>query len=314
LGGLLGGLLRGGGGGEEACRHEAEEQPHIRFPFALPWALRRAAPRILRLRLTSGKPQMTGAFIWRSASGGYARGMKRGAVVILSLLACSAAPAFAQDGSELAGAPGWRTEQEQAAKRGSARRHVEDEIAQARAATKLRADQAAAARRADAVKKTEAARLARQAEDLKAREAQLKAREEELAAEQERIARQLAEIEKNRTVAEAEAPREPPLEGPVDEPLEDPALDERPGVMRLDASIRSCEFAGEDKALARDYLSARYVRAPRFFERQGSFDDVWELRGVMQVEDRRGYLLADTVCELDRNGRVERFVFMRPGY
>ena len=37
----------------------------------------------------------------------------------------------------------------------------------------------------------------------------------------------------------------------------------------------------------------------------------WELRGVMRVEDRRGYLLADTVCELGRNGRVRDFAFLR---
>jgi hypothetical protein len=235
--------------------------------------------------------------------------MKRGAVLALSLLACSSVPAFAQSNSELAGAPGWRTAQEEAAKRAAARKQVENQIAQARARTARQADQTAA-KQADARK---AEQLARQAEDLKAREAQLKAREEELAAEQERIARQLAEIEAGRTVAEAEALREPPLDEPVDEPLaEDPARDERPGAMRLDASIRSCEFAGEDKALVRDYLSARYVRAPRFFERQSSFDDVWELRGVMRVEDRRGYLLADTVCELDEDGEVRRFAFVRP--
>ena len=81
--------------------------------------------------------------------------------------------------------------------------------------------------------------------------------------------------------------------------------------MRLDASIRSCAFAGEDKALARDYMSARYVRPPRFYQRRTAFDDVWELRGVMRVEDRRGALLADTVCELDEDGEVLYFAFVR---
>jgi flagellar motility protein MotE (MotC chaperone) len=253
--------------------------------------------------------------MWRSGWLNYAGAMTRiAALAILGLVACSAAPGFAQSNSELLGGPGYQAAEEQAAKRAAARKQVEDQIAQARARTARQADQAAASKQADA-RKAERERLAKQAEDLKVREAQLRAREEELAAEQERIARQLAEIEKGRTVAEAEAPPSPPVNEAEDEPLaEDPARDERPGAMRLDASIRSCEFAGEDKALARDYLSARYVRAPRFFERQSSFDDVWELRGVMRVEDRRGYLLADTVCELDRRGRVQDFAFLRSGY
>jgi hypothetical protein len=245
-------------------------------------------------------------------------------LAILGLLACNSAPAFAQNSdprsnSELLGAPGYQAAQEEAERRAAVRKQVEAEIAKTRAETKRKADQAAAAKQA-AARKAEQARLAKQADELKVREAKVRAKEQELAAEQERLAQMRAEIEDEREYAEAaDEPREaPPADprtesSPLDGPLpEAPEPDERPGPMRLDASIQSCEFAGENKALARDYLSARYVRPPRFFERN-AYDGGWELRGVMRVEDRRGYLLADTVCELGRNGRVQDFAFLRSG-
>jgi len=244
------------------------------------------------------------------------------ALFILSLLASNAVPAFAQSNSELLGGPGQQAAQEEAARRAAARK-VEDQLAQARARAKRQADQAAADqaavdRQADA-RKAEDARLARQAEDLEALETRLKAKEEELAAEEERLAQLRAEIEDEPEIAEAPgeprypSPERPSLDGPLPErPLQEwPALDDRPVPMRLDASIRSCAYAGEDRALSRDYISARYVRPPRLYRRQDTFDELWQLRGVMRLEEWEGYRLTDTICELDRNGRVQFFSFVR---
>ena len=62
---------------------------------------------------------------------------------------------------------------------------------------------------------------------------------------------------------------------------------------------------GMDEAIDRDFYSARYQSAPRLFERER------ELRGLMRMDDRRGYLLVDTVCELDEDGSVLHFELLR---
>jgi hypothetical protein len=252
---------------------------------------------------------MTDSFIWRSGTAAQTGAMKRGAAVLaLSLLACSSAPVLAQTpgstgNSELAGAPGWRTEQSEAEKRAAARRQVEDQIARARAKT---AEDARLAREAEA-------REARAAAELAEREAA-----EPRAAEEERLA------ELRPDDARGGDARDGDDGARNDGARNDDASNDgearfalrkgrsaRPG-MRLDASIDACELAGEDKAIARDYLSARYVRAPRFYERSSLWEGVWELRGVMRVEDWRGSVLAATVCELDGRGEVRYFGFVRP--
>ena len=58
-----------------------------------------------------------------------------------------------------------------------------------------------------------------------------------------------------------------------------------------------------DEALDRDFYSARYQSAPRLFESK--------LRGAMRLDDSRGYLLVDTICELDDDGRAVDFVILR---
>jgi hypothetical protein len=74
----------------------------------------------------------------------------------------------------------------------------------------------------------------------------------------------------------------------------------------LDAARRSCARAGEDAALARRYYSARYDDAVRVYQDRG-----WKLSGRMRLEDRRGYLLIDTICEVDADGEAQRFSFLR---
>ena len=69
---------------------------------------------------------------------------------------------------------------------------------------------------------------------------------------------------------------------------------------------RSCVRMGQDAALDRNYYSARYDAAPHFYE-----DGGWELRGRMRLEDRRGYVLVDTICEVGADGRALDFRFLR---
>lgn len=239
------------------------------------------------------------------------------AIAMLRNLAVAAAaaatlgclPAQAQEIPELEGAPGYRAE---------ARK-----LAQS-AADRLRADQARLARQAEA-QEAEQARLDRQAEDLKAQQARLDARSAELAAEEERLAQMrsdrdeatLAELARqrqedarpqpgtgtadlsgrDRTVEDADFP--PPVATP--EPR-------RPIFTRLDfgAARRSCARAAEDEAQARNLYSAQYVSAPRFVQ-----GDAWELRGRVRLEDRSGYFLVDTICELDAWGEARDFIFLR---
>ncbi len=54
-----------------------------------------------------------------------------------------------------------------------------------------------------------------------------------------------------------------------------------------------------------DFYSARYDGAPRYDERRR------DLRGRMRMDDRRGYLTVDTICQLDANGAVLRFEVLR---
>jgi len=260
-------------------------------------------------------------------------------------------PAHAQEDTDLAGAPGYRAAEQEAAKRAEAQKKAAQQAAQKQAqaaADKLKADQAKLARQAEA-QKAEQARLAQQAADLKAQQARLDARAVELAAEEKRLAQlridqesaqaaKLAELTRQSDVAvQEEAQRserqrqtadlssdangvrpggEPDRNTGDNDAADDASEDlpdatpetRRPIYARLDFenARRSCTRAGEDAALARNFYSARYDTAPRIYE-----DGGWELRGLMRLQDRRGYLVVDTVCEVDADGEVQRFALLR---
>jgi hypothetical protein len=173
-------------------------------------------------------------------------------------------------------------------------------------ASKLKAEQALLARQAEA-QKAEQLRLDRQAAELKAEQARLDARAAAIAAEEARLARLRAEQEIAETrLAERERQRviAPPIES-AELPEEPASLRARPRLSRMDyeSARRACTRAGMDEALDRDFYSARYQSAPRLFDH--------ELRGVMRMDDRRGYVLVDTLCELDDDGLVINFEMLR---
>jgi hypothetical protein len=165
-------------------------------------------------------------------------------------------------------------------------------------ADKLKAEQARLAKQAEA-QKAEQLRLDRQAAELKAEQARLDARAAEIATEEARLARLRVEqdIAETRQLAERERQREPAP----------PRASPRPRTARInyEAARRACTRAGMSEAVDRDFYSARYESAPRLFERER------ELRGLMRMDDRRGYLLVDTVCELDDEGSVLHFEVLR---
>lgn len=180
----------------------------------------------------------------------------------------------------------------------------------ATAQARLKAEQDRLTRQADA-QKAEAARLATLAADLKTQQARLDARATALAAEEKRLAqlradqdadyaKKVADLDRQRAaipsrqIADAE-PAPPPLRAP------------QPRRVRFtyDDARRACTQAGMSEAIDRDFYSARYDSAPHYFE------DERELRGVMRMQDRRGFLLVDTVCELDRDGEVIDFALLR---
>ena len=93
----------------------------------------------------------------------------------------------------------------------------------------------------------------------------------------------------------------------LDRPRADPLPSDDPPRYRIsyDDARRACTRAGMSEAVDQDFYSARYESAPRYFERQR------EMRGVMRMDDREGYLSVDTVCQLDANGAVLRFDVLR---
>jgi hypothetical protein len=171
-------------------------------------------------------------------------------------------------------------------------------------ADKLKAEQARLAKQAEA-QKAEQLRLDRQAAELKAEQARLDARAAEIAAEETRLARLRVEqdIAETRQLAERERQRvaAPPIQSAeLPEEPAPPRASPRPRMARI-----NYEGAGMSEAVDRDFYSARYESAPRLFERER------ELRGLMRMDDRRGYLLVDTVCELDDDGSVLHFEVLR---
>lgn len=173
------------------------------------------------------------------------------------------------------------------------------------------------------------AQLAKQAEDLKARQAALDARAASLAAEENRLAQlhaeeeaKLAARQAELTKQQAEAGRIAERPGPTANPRGRLNVDEdvagegdaNPRYLRnptsprlvFAAARRACTSAAEDEAAARHFENAAYDGEPRLYQRRG-----WELRGRMRLENGRGYLLVDTVCEVDDTGQVKHFSLFR---
>jgi hypothetical protein len=107
--------------------------------------------------------------------------------------------------------------------------------------------------------------------------------------------------------ADAERASDRPLDGGGAASLapEEPGRASSPRLI-FAVARRTCTWAGEQAARARDYDGARYDDEPRLYQRDG-----WVLRGRMRLQDRRGYRLVDTVCKVDDAGEVERFALLR---
>jgi hypothetical protein len=159
--------------------------------------------------------------------------------------------------------------------------------------------------------KAEQLRLNRLAAELQSEQARLDARAAQLTTEERRLAQlrtdqaaaytqKLAELERQRAAPPASQPMQSAeLPGTPFPPRARPRLSR----INYESARRACTRAGMDEALHRDFYSARYESAPRLFDR--------ELRGVMRMDDRRGYVLVDTICELDDDGTVLDFAMLR---
>lgn len=198
------------------------------------------------------------------------------------------------------------------------------------AAAEAKAAEALLAQQAEA-QKAERTRLEKEAADLKARQATLDARAAELAAEEKRLAAERADHEAELAVQQADLKRRqdelarqsPPVPAQGIEQAakvgdDDPAFEEDDAPVtpsprrfrqaRLDFATarRSCTRAGVEAARERDFYTAQYDGAPHFYEGRRL-----ELRGLMRLEDRRGYMIVDTVCEVDPDGEARNFAFLR---
>jgi hypothetical protein len=227
----------------------------------------------------------------------------------------AALPAHAQDAGELDGAPpplNVPRELPKPAPRPPAPKPapVQPSATATTSAARLKAEETRLARLAEA-QKAEATRLATQADNLKAEQERLDARAAALATEERRLAQLRTEQEAShaRKLAELEQPRAAPAPRQVAAPAQPPppVYAPRPQRVRItyDDARRACTRAGMSEAVDLDFRSARYETAPHFFERER------ELRGLMRMDDRRGYLLVDTVCALDDAGAVEHFELLR---
>ena len=244
-------------------------------------------------------------------------------IAVLAALAAAMPGSLSAQAQELEGAPGYRAQQEAAKKAEAQKKASQPPTSQTQsrpaqtsqsqsAPDRLGADQAWLAQQAEA-QKAEQARLDRQAANLKAQQARLDARAAELAAEEQRLAQLRADQDARAARLPELAQRDEPARDVRDEDVDDALPDispapRRPAYARLDvgAAQRSCARAAEDEALARRFYSARYDSAPRFYQNNG-----WELRGRIRLEDRRGYVFVDTVCEVDSNSEARDFIFLR---
>jgi hypothetical protein len=180
----------------------------------------------------------------------------------------------------------------------------------AASADRLKAEEARLARQAEA-QKAEQLRLDRQAAELKSEQARLDTRAAQIAAEERRLAQARIEQEAAYTQKLAELERQR-IVPPISQPAQSAELPEEPAPPRArtrlsrinyESARRACTRAGMDEALDRDFYSAHYQSAPRLFDR--------ELRGVMRMDDQRGYVLVETLCELDEDGMVMNFEILR---
>lgn len=197
-------------------------------------------------------------------------------------------------------------------------------------AAEAKAAEALLAKQAEA-QKAERIRLEKEAADLKTRQATLDARAAELAAEEKRLATERAKHEAELAAQQADLKRRqdelarqsPPTPAQGIEQAAKAGDDDAPAFeeddtpappprrfrqARLDFATarRSCTRAGVEAARDRDFYSARYDGAPHFYEGRRM-----ELRGLMRLEDRRGYMIVDTVCEIDADGEARNFAFLR---
>lgn len=253
------------------------------------------------------------------------------------LLAC--APAHGQEVPELDGAPPpLKIPAPQVAKPKPVAPKVVTPAPAAKPASKpsqtaaeAKAAEALLAKQAEA-QKAERVRLEKEAADLKARQATLDARAAELAAEEKRLATERADHEAEIATQQADLKRRQDELARQSPPApaqgigqaakvgddDDPAFEEddtpvtpsprRFRQARLDFATarRSCTRAGVEAARERDFYSAQYDGAPHFYEGRRM-----ELRGLMRLEDRRGYMIVDTVCEIDADGEARNFAFLR---
>lgn len=186
-------------------------------------------------------------------------------------------------------------------------------------AAQLTAMEARLAGQAEA-QSAQAARLAQQAADLKAREARLDVRAADLAAAEKRLADQRAQQEADLAAKAADLDRRlaaasraqperasasrdgdapvPPAAEVSERSYRSPGLD-------LALAKRSCAVEAQAEARARNYVSASYDSEPRLNRR------TMELRGLMRLDDLRGYRLVDSVCELTPEGEAAYFEFLR---
>lgn len=181
-------------------------------------------------------------------------------------------------------------------------------------AARLKATEDRLAKQADA-QATEAARLSKLAADLNTRQASLDARAAAIDADEKRLAGQetalvAKQAELDRKLADASKTAPDRQLATRDDALV-PPLNTQPGRTRRDAGLdlaaakRSCMLEAQSEARARNFFSASYDTEPRLNQR------TMELRGLMRLDDRRGYRLVDTVCELSPDGEAEYIDFLR---
>lgn len=168
----------------------------------------------------------------------------------------------------------------------------------------------------------ERVRLDKQAADLKSRQAQMEARAAEIAAKEKSIAARESELAADKAqlardtedvarqlaaAARTEKPAATPAPAPAAARSVEPRT-RRLGYEGLDQEIalEACIDASADAARVQNFYSARYDVKPTFYD--GRY---LQVRGLMRIEDRRGYRILDTLCEVDREGDVQRFVFLR---
>mgnify|MGYP000944155921 CR=1 FL=1 len=262
--------------------------------------------------------------------GAQARAMIRQVIIAgIGAALLAGAPALAQEMPELEGAPGPLRIPPPVVKPSPEKAPVAKPKAAAPVASKTTTTASVAA-------KAEEARLGREAEDLRlervrldkqaaelktrqvlldaraadlaAKEKGVAAREKELAEDKAQLARDTEDVARQLAhAARAETPAAAPASAPAVARRVEPS-ERRFGDEGLDREIALdvCIDASRDAARVQNFYSARYDVEPRFYE--GRY---LQVRGMMRVEDRRGYRILDTLCEVDAEGDVQRFVFLR---